>query len=71
MLLLFHYRYNNEQFLIINFIILFNKNHFSKLKDNKTLMFIFILLNKYNLKIKIENINFYTQFHFRIIITQK
>ena len=71
MSLSFHYRYNNEQFLIINFIILFNKNHFSRLKDNETLMFIFILLNKYNLEIKIENINFYTQFRFRIIITQK
>ena len=34
-------------------------------------MFIFILLNKYNFEIKIKNINFYTQFLFRIIITQK
>ena len=30
-----------------------------------------ILLNKHNFKIKIKNINFYTQFRFRIIITQK
>ena len=57
--------------MIINLIILFNKNHFSKLKDNKTLIFMLILLNKYNFKIKIENINLYTQFHFRIIMTQK
>ena len=71
MLLLFYYYYNNEQFLIINFIILFNKKHFSRLKDNKTLMFMFILLNKHNFEIKIKNINFYTQFLFRIIITQK
>ena len=71
MLLLFHYRYNDKQFLIMSFIILFNKNHFSRLKDNEALMFMLILLNKHNLKIKIENINFYTQFHFRIIITQK
>ena len=60
MLLLFHCRYDNEQFLIINLIILFNKNHFSKLKDNKALMFMLILLNKHNFKIKIENINLYT-----------
>ena len=71
MSLLFHYRYNNKQFLIINLIILFNKNHFSKLKDNETLIFILILLNKRNFKIKIKDINFYIQFRFRIIITQK
>ena len=59
MSLLFYYRYNNKQFLIMNFIILFNKNHFSRLKDNETLMFMLILLNKHNLKIKIKNINFY------------
>ena len=57
--------------MIISFIILLYKNHFSKSKNNETLMFIFILLNKHNFKIKIENINFYTQFRFRIIITQK
>ena len=68
MSLLFYYHYDNEQFLIINLIILINKNHFSRLKDNKTLIFIFILLNKYNFEIKIEDINFYTQFRFRIII---
>ena len=55
----------------MNFIILFNKNYFSRSKDNEALMFMLILLNKYNFKIKIENINFYTQFRFRIIITQK
>ena len=71
MFLLFHYYNNNKQFLIINFIILFNKNHFSKLKNNKALIFMLILLNKHNLEIKIKNINFYTQFRFRIIITQK
>ena len=48
---------------------MFNRNHFSRLKNNKTLMFMFILLNKYNLEIKIKDINFYTQFRFRIIIT--
>ena len=31
----------------------------------------FILLNKHNFEIKIKNINFHTQFSFRIIITQK
>ena len=71
MSLLFHYRYDNEQFLIISFIILFNNNHLSRLKDNKMLMFMFILLSKHNFKIKIENINLYTQFLFRIVITQK
>ena len=69
MSLLFYCRYDNKQFLIINFIILFNNNHLSRLKDNKTLIFIFILLNKHNFKIKIEDINFYTQFLFRIVIT--
>ena len=34
-------------------------------------MFMLILLNKHNLEIKIEDINFHTQFYFRIIITQK
>ena len=60
MLLLFYYHYNNKQFLIINLIILFNKNHFSRLKDNKMLMFMFILLNKHNLEIKIKDINLHT-----------
>ena len=59
MLLLFHYYYDNEQFLIINFIILFNKNHFSRLKNNKALIFMLILLNKHNFKIKIKDINLY------------
>ena len=69
MSLLFYYRYDNKQFLIINLIILFNNNHFSRLKDNETLMFMLILLNKYNFKIKIKDINFHTQFLFRIVIT--
>ena len=34
-------------------------------------MFMFILLNKHNVKIEIENINFHTQFLFQIVITQK
>ena len=51
----------DQKFFIMNFIIVFNRNHFFEQISNKMLIIVFVLLRKNNFNNFIENIDFYSR----------
>ena len=49
----------DQKFFVMNFVIVFNQNHFSEQINNKMLIIVLVLLRKNNLNDFIENIDFY------------
>ena len=51
----------NQKLFVMNFIIVFNRNHFFEQINNKMSIIVFDLLRKNNFNNFIENIDFYSQ----------
>ena len=49
----------DQKLFVINFIIVFNRNHFFEQINNKMSIIVFVLLRKNNFNNFIENIDFY------------
>ena len=51
----------NQKLFVMNFIIVFRRNHLSEQINNKMSMIVLVLLRKNNLNDFIENIDFYSR----------
>ena len=71
MFLLLKSSYYNQEFLIINFIIVFYEYHLAQSKRYRTLIVILVLLTENAHNNKIKNINFHSISLKKIIINKK